>query len=105
MKCLICGAKTNNRLLCGKHTGVDQCLPYLTVHNCQSFTQKKGEPEGVCQNHLLCEPIKRALKHEALINQNLGHVVCPHAGMNLSKAVYSEVNEEEVKSNYPECID
>lgn len=105
MKCLICGEKTNNKLLCGKHTSVEHCLLYLTVHTCNSFKQKKGEPQGVCEFHLLCEPIKKALKHEALINPNLGHVVCPYAEMNLSKVIYSEVSDEEIKSNYPECID
>jgi hypothetical protein len=104
MKCLICGEKTNNQILCGKHTGVDNCLPYLKVHICQSFMQKKGGPEGVCQNRLLCAPIKRALKHEILFNSNLGHVICPHAATNLREIVYSEVNAEEIKSNYPECL-
>jgi len=105
MKCLICGEKTNNRLLCEKHIGgVDACLQYLTVHNCNSFKQKIGELEGVCEFHLLCAPIKKALKHEILINGNIGHVVCPYAGINLGKVIYSEVSEEEIRSNYPECL-
>jgi hypothetical protein len=105
MKCLVCGEKANERLLCPKHMGVDTCLQYLTVHNCNSFVQKKGEPQGVCEHYLLCTPIRKALKHEILMSGNLGHVVCPYAEMNLSKAIYSEVSEEEIKSNYPECLE
>ena len=85
--------------------GVDACLQYLTVHNCNSFKQKEGEPQGICKHYLLCKPIKEALKHEILISSNIGHVVCPYAEMNLSKAIYSEVNEEEIRSNYPECLE
>lgn len=55
MKCLICGEKTNNTLLCEKHIGVDACLKYLTVHNCMTFEQKIGEPEGICKYRLKCE--------------------------------------------------
>jgi len=84
---------------------VDSRLPYLTVHICQSFTQQSGEMEGVCQNRLLCEPIKRALNYQVLFNKSLGHVICPHAATNLSKTVYSEVSEEEIKANYPECLE
>lgn len=103
MKCLICGENTEKKLLCPKHKGVDTRLRYLTVHICNSFKQKEGEAEGVCEHYLLCTPIKKALKHEILMG-NLGHVVCPHAAINLSKAVYSEVSEEEIRSNYPECL-
>lgn len=105
MKCLICGEKTNKRLLCSKHMGVDTYLQYLTVHNCNSFKQKKGEPQGVCEHYLLCTPIKRALEREILMDSNIGHVVCPHAEMNLSKIIYSEVSEKEIRSNYPECLE
>jgi len=105
MKCLICGERTEKKLLCPKHMGVDARLQYLTVHYCNSFKQKKGEPEGVCEFYLLCEPIKKALKHEILMSSNIGHIVCPHAEMNLNRAVYSEVSEEEIRSNYPECLE
>jgi len=84
--------------------GIDTRLKYLTVHNCNSFKQKKGEPQGICEHYLMCAPIKKALIHEILMG-NIGHVVCPHADMNLSKIVYSEVSEEEIKSNYPECLE
>jgi len=105
MKCLICGEKTKNKLLCEKHASLGDCLPYLTFHICRSFAQKKGEPEGVCEFHLLCEPIKRALKREVLIDRNIGHVICPHAQINLGKAIYLKVSEVEIKNNYPECLD
>jgi hypothetical protein len=105
MKCLICGEKTNSMLLCQKHLGVDACLPYLTVHNCSSFKQKEGEDEGVCERYLLCAPIKKALKHEVLISGNIGHVVCPYAAVNLTKAICSQVKAEEIVSNYRECLD
>lgn len=105
MKCLICGEKTNLRLLCSKHIGVDACLQYLTVHTCNSFKQKEEEPVGICEHYLLCKPIKMALKHEILFDSNIGHIVCPHVRINLGKANYSEVNEKEVRSNYPECLE
>jgi hypothetical protein len=106
MKCLICGEKTDKTLLCKKHMdGVDACLPYLTVHICNSFMQKEGELQGVCENYLLCTPIKKALKREILMNDSIGHVVCPHAGMNLSKIIYSEISEDEIRNNYPECLE
>lgn len=105
MKCLICGEKTDRSLLCPKHIGVDACLPYLTVHNCQSFKQKKGEAQGICEFCLQCAPIKKALKHEILMNSNIGHVICPYAAENLAQAMYSGVNEEAIRSNYPECLE
>jgi hypothetical protein len=105
MKCLICGEKTNKSILCAKHIGVDACLQYLTVHNCNSFKQKEGEPVGICEHYLLCKPIKMALKHEILMSGNIGHVICPHAAMNLGKAIYSGISEEEIRKNYPECLE
>jgi hypothetical protein len=105
LKCLICGAKTENSILCSKHIGVDVPLQYLTVHTCNSFKQKKGDAEGICEFYLLCAPIKKALKHEILMSGNLGHVICPHASMNLGKIIYSDVSEEEIRSNYPECLE
>lgn len=105
MKCLICGEKTNNKILCSKHIGVDACLQYLTVHNCSSFKQKKEEAEGICEYNLVCTPIKEALKHKILLSSNLGHVICPHASMNLAKVMYSDLSEDEIRGNYPECLD
>lgn len=104
MKCLICGEKTDKSILCSKHIGVDACLQYLTVHNCNSFKQKQGEPQGTCEFYLLCAPIKQALKHEILMSGNIGHVICPHAAMNLGNAIYSDVSEEDIRKNYPECL-
>jgi len=73
------------------------------VHTCQSFVQKIGEQEGACEFYLACEPIKRALKREALINRNLGHVICPYPEINLSR--YMEVAKEQIKAKYPECLE
>lgn len=105
MKCLICGERTDKSILCGKHTGVDACLKTMTVHACNSFKQKVGEMDGTCENYLLCAPIKSALKHEMLVTRDLGHVVCPHASTNLSKIIYSDVTEEQIKGNYRECLE
>ena len=104
MKCLICKEKTDSKILCSKHLGVDTRLPYLSTHICNSFMQKDGEMEGVCTNYLLCAPIKKALKHEMLVNASLGHVICPHASINLSKIIYSAFSEEEIRANYPEYL-
>jgi hypothetical protein len=53
----------------------------------------------------MCEPIKRALKNEPLIVPNLGHVICPYASSNLSRIIYGEFSQEEIKGNYKECIE
>lgn len=105
MKCLICGEKTAKKILCSKHLGVDIPLQYLSVHTCTSFKQKDREAQGICEHYLLCTPIKKALKRDFLMSGNLGHVICPHASMNLSKIIYSDVSEEEIRSNYPECLE
>jgi hypothetical protein len=104
MKCVICGEKTDERILCSKHTGVDACLETMAIHTCGSFKQKAGEMEGTCENYLLCAPIKSALKHEMLVTHGLGHVICPRASTNLSKIIYSDTTEDQIKNNYPECL-
>lgn len=103
LKCLICGEKTDKRILCPKHMNADFSLRFLVANNCNSFMQKDGDMQGVCKWHLSCKPIKNALKHEVLLN-NLGHVVCPYASTNLSKIMYSDLNEDEIRNNYPECF-
>jgi len=105
VKCLICGAKTSKRVLCSKHAGVDIPLQYLSVHTCNSFKQKDGDAQGICEYYLSCAPIKKALKREILMSGNLGHVICPHASTNLGKIIYSDVGEEEIRENYPECLE
>jgi hypothetical protein len=106
MKCLICGAKTNKKILCNKHMReTDSFALSLTNHTCGSFFQRKNDVIGICQNNLLCEPIKRALKGETLIAPNSGHVVCPYPTINLIKIVYRDLEENEIKQNYPECLD
>lgn len=85
MKCVNCGEKTDkNQIICAKCRGVDSCLHFLTAHVCGSFMQVENDVEGSCRWFLDCEPIKRALKSEALIDSHLGHVICPYASVNLS---------------------
>ncbi|GEM_PF-3414213 len=106
MKCVSCGEKKeNNQIVCPKCRGVDRRLHFLTAHACRSFVQMENAEKGLCANFLLCEPIKRALKNGALIEPNLGDVVCPHASINLSKAVYGQFAEEMIRMRYPECLE
>ena len=105
MKCLICGEKTDKRILCERHIGVDACLQTMTVHTCQSFAQKSGEQTGVCGNYLLCNPIKSSLKHEPFVTRGLGHIICPYATMNIRKIVNSEFTDDEIRGNYRECLE
>ena len=46
-----------------------------------------------------------AAMNEMLIDDNIRHVVYPHAEINLGEVIYSEISEEEIRSNYPECLD
>jgi hypothetical protein len=103
MKCLICGEKTESSILCQKHNNVDSCLKVMTVHTCGSFSQKTGEETGICENYLLCAPIKSALKHEPFITSGLGHIICPYPSQNLRKAIKSDLSENELSGNYREC--
>lgn len=106
MKCINCGEKTDeNQIVCAKCKSVDRCRHFLMAHVCGSFRQMENAEKGACANFLLCEPIKKALKSEALIAPNIGHVICPHAGINLAKAVYGQFTEEILKTNYPECLE
>lgn len=106
MRCLVCGEKTEKKVLCKKHIrDTDSLALYVTGHTCHSFFQIKDGVPGMCQNHLLCEPIKRALKGEILIVPNLGHVVCPHPTINLADFVYGKIEEKDIKQNYPECLE
>ena len=104
MKCLICSEKSDDRLLCSKHIGVDLPLRYLSAHTCHSFKQKEGKMKGFCDHYLLCAPIKKALQNEFIFN-NLGHLICPYASLNLSQAIYGKFTKEEIQNNYPECIE
>jgi hypothetical protein len=103
MKCLICGETSGERILCSKHTGTDTPNRFLTANPCGSFSPRKGAANGVCENFLLCTPIKDALKGKPLIN-NLGHVTCPHSAINLAQVVYGKYTTDELKGNYSECI-
>ena len=66
--------------------------------------QKVGELNGLCQNYLLCAPIKSALKNEALMTRGLGHVICPYAIVNINRAKNTQLSEQQAKANYPECL-
>jgi hypothetical protein len=65
----------------------------------------ESEDEGVCQNVLLCKPIKSALKSEAFIKPSLGHIVCPHPNENLRYVLYGKFSREELKGNYAEFLE
>ena len=78
-------------------------LRLLTAYSCDSFRQKKEATNGICEN-FLCAPIKTALKHESLFN-NLGHVTCPYAAINLARAIYDKYTEEQIRNNFPECLE
>jgi hypothetical protein len=104
MKCLICSENSGERILCRKHTGTDAPLRLLTAYSCNSFSQKKDAVNGICEHFLLCAPIKKALQGESLFN-NLGHVTCPYSSINLAQAIYSKFTQDQIRSNYPECIE
>jgi len=106
MKCVSCGNKSEDgHLLCAKCKGVEHRLPNLSVHTCSSFFQKEGEATGICQNAIFCEPMKSALMSKSLIVSQLGHIICPHASINLSYLVYGEFDEETLMKNYKELFD
>lgn len=106
MKCVNCGSKTDgNRIVCRRCSGVDRPYNYMKIHKCGSFTQMKDSEKGVCNIFYLCQPIKKALKNEALIDPNLGHVICPYARINLKKIISGKLSEELLKQNYKECIE
>lgn len=105
MKCLICGTKTNRRILCKKHVGNTEARSkYLSAHVCTSFLPREGHNSGLCKNNLMCEPIKMALKEQPFFN-NLGHVVCKYPSINVYDAMHREVDEKEIDGKYPECLD
>ena len=104
MKCLVCGKKSDKQILCNQHLGTDIPLNYLKSQTCGSFVQRKDDVAGICTNNLSCKPVKMALKGEPFFQLNLGHIVCPHASENISWVMYRDFTEDEVKSNYPECL-
>lgn len=109
MTCINCGKKTEEgKIVCESCMNVDRHIKYLEVHTCGSFVPMEGELEGICQNVLSCAPIKKALKNEPLIVPSLGHVVCPHARINLGFIVYRTFDGKELgrlKRNYSECFE
>ena len=84
---------------------VDAYVKFLEAHICRSFMQKKGEMKGICQNVLLCEPIKKALKNEMLIAPSIGHVVCPYPRINLGYIVYRTFDKKDLERSYSECFE
>lgn len=104
MKCLVCGKKTDKKILCNAHMGTDIPSNYLKSHTCGSFFQRKDEIEGICNNNLTCKPVKMAMKGEPFFQSNLGHIVCPHASINVSWVIYNDFAEDQIKGNYPECV-
>lgn len=106
MKCVSCGKKINDaRIVCEGCRSLDRCSKFLIVHTCESFEQMEGKTKGVCRYVLLCEPIKKALKGEALIEPLMGHVVCPHPYENLRYILYGEFSREDLEKNYKEYLE
>ena len=102
MNCIKCGNPTEgNKIICTSCIDTKSAIKYVSVHNCRSFMQMKDAPIGVCQNILLCTPIKKALKNESLFMQ-LGHVVCPYASANISYITYRDFSNEEVEEYNPQ---
>jgi len=103
LHCINCGSETkDNLIVCSTCSSVDQYVQFLKGHNCGSFLQKKDDLEGVCSNYFLCSPIKKALKKEALIEVGLGHVVCPHPEINLSRIIHGGIPEKFIENIYSE---
>jgi len=106
MKCVNCGRKTEEgKLLCSKCIKIDYYTQFVASHTCNSFFQKEGEMEGVCQNAIVCEPMKNALQGQPLIVPQLGHVTCPHPSLNVSYLVHGRFDRETLKRNYKEYLD
>lgn len=101
---MICGRKTDRKILGNSHLGADIPTKCLTSFDCGSFAQKQGETKGICNNNLMCTPIKIALKGEPLFN-DIGHVVCKYPSLNVSYVMYRNLDENQIKQNYPECLD
>lgn len=109
MKCVKCGNPTKgNKIICPNCINTDVASNYLRTHVCGSFTQVKGADEGICQHVFECMPIKLALKNEILFEKGIGHVICPHAGMNLGVITHKDFADKELdflKMNYKECFE
>ena len=106
MKCVNCQKETTlGRVVCPACASVDKHMDYLRVHQCDAFVQVKDADKGLCQNFLTCAPIKEALKFNSLIQENLGHVVCPYAYVNLERIINGDISVEALIMNYRECLD
>ena len=106
MKCVNCGLKAEEgKLLCTKCMTADYYTQFVKSHTCSSFTQKEGGIDGVCENAIVCEPMKKALQGLPLIVPQLGHVTCPYPSLNVSYLVYGIFDRESIKRNYKEYLD
>ena len=107
MKCVKCGKQVKkNQIICTSCIDTDSANRNATFHECRSYGQQKGAANGICENVLLCEIIKKALINEPFFS-NLGHEICPQAGSNIAYMTYSNFSEEQLKQltkNYPECF-
>lgn len=108
MKCIKCRKVTKgNKIICNSCINTDVANRFATCQKCNSFFQMKGAANGICQNVLLCEVIKKALIGKSLFN-DIGHVVCPYSGVNISYITYNDFSEEQLemlKRNYSECFE
>lgn len=93
-----------NKILCSEHTSLSIRMVGRT-HKCKSFTQDNNESEGICKNYLLCQVLKTALKGEIVSEPELGQIICPHFYENIWKLKYTEFSEDDLRINYPECLD
>lgn len=106
MKCVNCGGKAEEgRLLCPKCLGIENYTQFVSSHVCGSFMQKTGEMDGVCQNAIVCEPMKRALQGQPLIDPQLGHVICPYPSINISYLRYQKFDKDTLKIKYNEYLE
>jgi len=104
MKCLICGKRTDGKILCLEHS-TPTSSTYGTVHECTQFMQTKNESERICQFALVCQPIKSALKGEPFVDPSFGRISCPHQHVNRYRMIKTKFTSEQLKPNYGECLD
>ena len=105
MKCVNCGEKgEEGKLLSPKYSEIENNTQFVSSYIYGSFMQKTGEMDGVSQNAIVCEPMKRALQGQSLIDPHLGHVTCPYPSVNISYLRYRTFDKETIRPNYKEYL-
>lgn len=107
MKCVHCGSiSQEGKLLCQKCMKESEWYSqFVKSHTCNSFMPKEGGANVVCKNAISCQPMKKALQEQQLINSQMGHVVCPYPEMNISHLIYNKFSKETLERNYKEYLD